>query len=198
MLARHEHKDHDKHDHDKHDHDKHDHDEHDHDEHDHAGIPDPHIWLDPILVKTQASTIAKALIEAFPENRALYETNLDNFHTRLDTLDATFKGLFANLNSRKFMIFHPTFGYFARRYNLEQIPIEIEGKDPKPAQLAQLINSAKEAKIRFVFVAPQFSTKSAKIVANEIGGEVATLDGLAYNWEEELHKNANILAKTLR
>lgn len=190
MMASHSHEE------DTHDHGHGHHDEH-HDEKK-EGNPDPHIWLDPILVKTQASNIAKALIETFPENKALYETNLKEFKVRLDKLDKEFKDIFSNVSSRKFMIFHPSFGYFASRYGLEQIAIEIEGKDPKPAQLAKLIEHAKEEGIRFIFVAPQFSKKSAQIVANEIGGEVGILDGLAYEWEKELHKNATILAKTLR
>jgi zinc transport system substrate-binding protein len=187
MMAHHEHED---------EGDHHDHKHHEEDEHD--GVPDPHIWLDPILVKAQASTITKALVETYPQYREQYEANLRNFHTRLDELDKTFQEIFSNVSSRKFMIFHPTFGYFASRYNLEQVAIEIEGKDPKPAQLAELIEHAKEEGIRFIFVAPQFSTKSAQIIAKEISGEVVSLNGLAYDWEEEMHKNATILAKTLK
>jgi len=173
-----------------------------HDHHDEKntkeGTPDPHIWLDPILVKTQAFNIAQALMETFPENRSLYEANLKEFQARLDELDKEFKDIFSNLSSRKFMIFHPAFGYFASRYNLEQIPIEIEGKDPKPAQLAKLIELAKEEGIRFIFVAPQFSTKSAQIIAKEISGEVVMLNPLVYEWEKEMRKNATILAETLK
>lgn len=181
--------------------DSHEHEEdaHHHDHgHDHAGMPDPHIWLDPVLVKTQASNIAAALIATFPQNKALYEANLKEFEAKLDNLDREFKDTFSNLSSRKFMIFHPSFGYLASRYNLEQIAIEIEGKEPKPSQLAKLIEDAKKEEIRFIFVAPQFSKKSAQTIASEIGGEAVTLDGLAYEWERELRKNVSILAKTLR
>jgi zinc transport system substrate-binding protein len=71
------------------------------------------------------------------------------------------------------MVFHPAWGYFAHAYGLKQVPIEIEGKDPKPAQLKELIQHARENDIKVIFVQPQFSTKSAEVVAREIGGQVA-------------------------
>ena len=80
------------------------------------------------------------------------------------------------------MVFHPAWGYFARAYGLQQVPIEIEGKNPKPALLKELIVHAREKGIRVVFVQPQFSTKSAEIVAREIGGRVAFADPLAEDW----------------
>ena len=77
-------------------------------------------------------------------------------------------------------------GYFARAYGLKQVPIEIEGKNPKPAQLKELITHAKEEGIKVVFVQPQFSTKSATLVANEIGGQVAFADPLSEDWMKNL------------
>ena len=73
-----------------------------------------------------------------------------------------------------------------RVYGLEQISIEIEGKDPKPAQLKALIEQAVKEEIRVIFVQPQFSTKSAELIAREIGGRVAFADPLAEDWMENL------------
>ena len=84
------------------------------------------------------------------------------------------------------MVFHPSWGYFARQYGLEQVPIEIEGKAPKPAQLAELIGHAKEQNIQIIFVQPQFSRKSAEVVAREIGGKVVFADPLAEDWLQNL------------
>ena len=62
------------------------------------------------------------------------------------------------------------------------MPIEIEGKNPKPAQLEALISQAREQQIRVVFVQPQFSSKRAELVAREIGGQVVLADPLALDW----------------
>ncbi len=199
----------DHHDHDKHaeehhetghDHEKGEHhgeDAHDKDHHDHAGL-DPHIWLSPPLVKIQARTILAALQNADPEHRGHYEANFKAFTAQIDQLDADLKKTFTGKKGLQFIVFHPAWGYFAHAYGLKQVPIEIEGKDPKPAQLKELIQHARENKIRVVFVQPQFSTKSAKLVAMEIGGQVAFADPLAEDWMSNLRRVADKFQAALR
>jgi zinc transport system substrate-binding protein len=96
------------------------------------------------------------------------------------------------------MVFHPAWGYFADAYGLQQVPIEIEGKDPKPAQLKALIQHARDRDIRVVFVQPQFSTKSASVVAREIGGQVVFADPLAEDWMANLREVAAKFKAALR
>ncbi len=154
------------------------------------GRPDPHIWLSPPLVKVQAHTILEALQEADPANRSYYETNYRNFIAELETLDADLKSLFVGADGLTFMAFHPSWGYFADRYGLVQVPIEMEGKSPKFSQLKELIAHAREKGVKVVFVQPQFSIKSAKLIAKEIGAEVAFVDPLAENWTANLREVA--------
>jgi zinc transport system substrate-binding protein len=155
--------------------------------HDHReGTPDPHIWLSPPLVKTQARHIAAALAAVDSAHRARYEENLTAFLGEIDALDAELRSLFAASPGVRFMVFHPSWGYFARAYGLEQVPLEIDGKEPKPAQLKALIGHAREQGIKVVFVQPQFSAKSAEMVARDIGGQVTAVDPLAGNWAENL------------
>ena len=154
--------------------------------HDHAGAPDPHVWLSPPLVKIQARHIADGLAAVDSANRTRYEENLAGFMKEIDALDAELKALFAGNRGARFMVFHPSWGYFAQAYGLEQVPIEIEGKDPKPAQLKDLIHHAREQGIKVIFVQPQFSAKSAEMVAREIAGQVVAADPLAENWAENL------------
>jgi zinc transport system substrate-binding protein len=157
--------------------------------HDH-GTPDPHIWLSPPLVMVQASNIVKTLQEVDPANRSEYEVNYRAFVTRVRDLDGELRRLFSGREGMEFMVFHPAWGYFAEAYGLRQVPIEIEGKVPKPAQLKKIIDHAREHNIKVVFVQPQFSSKSAEQVAREIGGEVAFVDPLAPHWEENLREAA--------
>jgi zinc transport system substrate-binding protein len=156
--------------------------------HDHAGGPDPHVWLSPPLVKIQARQIADGLIAVDSTNRSRYEDNMAGFLREIDALGTELKALFAGSPGARFMVFHPSWGYFAQAYGLEQVPIEIEGKDPKPAQLKELIRRAREQGIKVVFVQPQFSSKSAEMVAREIGGQVVAVDPLAANWAENLRE----------
>ena len=88
------------------------------------------------------------------------------------------------------MVFHPSWGYFADAYGLKQIPIEVEGKDPKPAQMKTLMEIAKEEAIKVIFVQPQFSTKRAEVIAKAIGARTVFADPLAEDWENNLRNQA--------
>jgi len=166
--------------------------------HDLPGTPDPHVWLSPPLVKVQAVHIRDALVAVDSGNRTRYEDNLTAFLQEIDALDADLKSLFAGSQGTRFMVFHPSWGYFAQAYGLVQVPIEIEGKDPKPAQLQELIHQAKEHGIKVIFVQPQFSAKSAEMVSREIGAQVVAADPLAGNWAENLREVGRKFKAALR
>lgn len=174
-----------------HDH-QHAEDSHEHHQKETAGGSgrDPHIWLSPPLVKQQAAVVLRALKEIDPARQHDYQANYENFIAEIDTLDARLRKRFADKQGTRFMVFHPSWGYFARTYGLEQIAIEIEGKNPKPAQLQALIEQARRSEVKVIFVQPQFSTKSAELVAAQIGGEVAFADPLAEDWPANLQKVA--------
>jgi zinc transport system substrate-binding protein len=162
------------------------------------GILDPHIWLSPPLVKVQAATITAALAAADPAHTADYERNGQRFMAAVDALDRDLKKTFAGQEGRRFMVFHPSWGYFAAAYGLVQVPIELEGKAPKPAQLQALVEYARKHRIKAIFVQPQFSRRSAAIVAAEIGGRIVPADPLALNWMENLRRVAGAFAAALR
>jgi zinc transport system substrate-binding protein len=166
-------------------------------DHDHE-ILDPHIWLSPPLVKIQARHVFEALAAVDPAGRALYEANYQQFAAQIDALDADLRRILAGKQGLQFMVFHPAWGYFARTYGLEQVPIEIEGKEPKAAQLAELIQHARERGIRVIFVQPQFSTTSAEVVARAIDGKVIAVDPLALDWAANLRTVAKAFEEALR
>ena len=140
------------------------------------GIPDPHIWTSPALVMIQARNILTALVDIDPAHRSDYVQHYRAFMQELVDLDTHLLQVFSRTGRlESFMVFHPAWGYFADAYGLRQIPIEIEGKAPKPAQLAALLETARENNVRVIFVQPQFSTKSAQLIAREIGGRFRDL-----------------------
>jgi zinc transport system substrate-binding protein len=158
---------------------------------------DPHIWLSPSLVKVQAQTIYEALVQLDPAHGAEYKANLDGFVADIDALDADIRETLGGLENRKFMVFHPAWGYFARDYELEMIPIEIGGQEPSAAELAALITEAQEEGIKVVFAQPEFSTKDADTIAREIGGEVLLISVLAPDWLDNLRQVAKTFAEAL-
>ncbi len=151
-----------------------------------AGLLDPHIWLAPPLVKVQAQNIVRALQAVDPDHRSVYESNYHRFAIEIDALHTELKQRFAAKQGDNFMVFHPSWGYFAHAYGLKQVAVEIEGKNPKPAQLKNLIQNAATHHIRVIFVQPQFSTKTARLIADAVGARVLIADPLAENWSENL------------
>lgn len=200
MAAHHHHEGEAKHDeHEEHAEHHEEHEHHNHEAHEHPkGMLDPHIWLDPRLVKIQANTIAEALMKKYPKNKSLYAKNLRNFQKRLNALNNEIADMLKTKKGKKFLVYHPAWGYFANRYNLVQEAIEIEGKEPKPKALQEIINEAKEDGVGVIFVQPQFSQKSAKTIASAIKGEVVSIDSLDGDWENGLKNSAKILAKSLK
>ena len=166
-------------------------------DHDH-GIYDPHIWLSPPLVMLQARNIVAALEREMPDQREFFETNYQRFINQLVELDASLRLLFKDDANKQFIIFHPSWGYFADAYNLKQIAIEIEGKEPKAKEIAQLIQYAKAHGISAIFVQPQFSTKQADSIAKEINAKLVPANDLAENWMENIKAVASSIKQALR
>jgi len=161
------------------------------------GGTDPHIWLSPQLVQIQAQTIYDGLVDIDPGNESFYRANLDAFLADLDELDATIQDTLSGLESRKFMVFHPAWAYFARDYDLEMIPVQIGGSEPSAAEMAELIQTAREENIKVIFAQPEFNMESAETIAGEIGGEVLLISPLAPDWLENLRRVADAFATVL-
>jgi zinc transport system substrate-binding protein len=158
---------------------------------------DPHIWLAPRLVKVQVGHIAAALAALDPDHASIYEENLAAFEAEIDALDAEIDAQLADVTPAKFLVFHPSWGYFADAYGLEQVAIEVGGQEPSAAELSQLITLARTERIRVVFAQPEFSTRTADVIADEIGGRVLLIDPLARDWGENLRNVARTMAEVL-
>jgi len=156
------------------------------------GIPlmgkNPHIWLSPKNAEIQVHNICEGLIKIDPANKEYYIQNKDAYLVKLNKLDRDIKDSLLKVKDRKFMVFHPAWSYFARDYNLKQISIEKEGKEPNAKGIIALIKQAKANNIKIIFVSPQFSVKSAEVIANEIGGRVAFIDPLAKDYIKNMYK----------
>ncbi|MEE4639643.1 MAG: zinc ABC transporter substrate-binding protein [Wenzhouxiangella sp.] len=163
----------------------------------HGGRPDPHIWLSPRLVLQQARTIRDALTGIWPQHAARFSAGHAAFAADLQTLDADLTARFGELGQRRFMIYHPALGYFARDYGLEQIAIEIHGQQPGPTSLTRIIEAARAADIHVIFVQQEFGKSAAEAVARAIDGEVVTISPLAENTLRNIREIAEALLQAL-
>ncbi|MFN9174603.1 MAG: metal ABC transporter solute-binding protein, Zn/Mn family [Synechocystis sp.] len=160
-----------------------------------VSVQDPHIWLSPTLVKQQAKAIATSLSQLDPPNANYYQGNLEKFLGEIDQLDQQIRQTLATVKPRKLIVFHPSWGYFAQDYDLEQIPIQVEGQEPSAQELGKLIDLAKNNGLKVIFTEPQFSPKNAEAIATEIQGRVETINPLAENWSENLSEVAKKISQ---
>lgn len=158
------------------------------------GRLDPHFWLDPNLVKIQARTMFEALAQERPQNRETYQKHLEQLLLELSQLDGELRAMLSGLTDRRFLVFHPSWGYFAAAYDLEQIAIEQGGKEPGPRSLARLIEYCQAQDLRTILVQKQFSDRSARAVARAVQGRVLAVDPLAADYFANLKQVVRILA----
>ena len=158
----------------------HDH-ENDH-ENDHDHELDTHIWLDPLNAKIIAQNIANTLIKINAQNQKIYEQNLNALLNELDELDNYAKTELAGLKKRAFIVYHPAWGYFAKRYDLEQISIEKNAKEPKINELASIIKDAKKHGVSVIFTNPGYLGHSPQVIASQIGAKIIQIDPLSNDY----------------
>lgn len=165
---------------------------------DEPGI-DPHTWTSPQNVKIMVNNICAGLVQLDAVNKSYYEANRDTYLQKLDALDSDIKLALAGAVSRTFIVYHPAWGYFAHDYGLTQLGIEQEGKEPKAAYMARLIDEAKQKNIKVIFVSPQYDTRSADAIAAEIGGSVVSIDAEgAKDYLDNMRKVAQAFKEALK
>ncbi len=168
--------------------------EHDHDHCHHEGA-DLHIWLSPVLAKQQAETIGAALMDLLPESKEQIRKNLENFLEELDQLNAEISSLLAPMKDRAILVSHPAFAYFCRDYHMVQLSIEVEGKDPLPKDVTEIIQKAKSYHIQSVLLEPQYSNKGAELIAESMHLPTHMVDPYSENYSANLLSIAKVIAE---
>ena len=155
----------------------HEEDEHEGEEHE---VGNPHVWLDPRRAMVQVRHLGDALIEADLAHKAEYEANSGAYLAQLEALDEEIAAQVATWSSREFIAFHPSWVYFAQRYGLMQAAVveRTPGREPSPAELAEIIETARRIGAKAIFAEPQFSPKAAETIAAESGAQVLFLNPL--------------------
>ncbi len=158
---------------------------------------DPHVWTNPLMVRTIAVTLKEAFAAMIPARKAVYDANCSEFIRDLEALDAEIRAMLHPVKNRKFMVFHPSWAYFAAAYGLEQISIEREGKEPGAKTLERFIALGKKEQVKVIFVQAQFSRRSAETIAQAIGAQVVAVDPLAEDYIVNMRRVATAFAMAM-
>lgn len=161
------------------------------------GEIDPHIWLSLRNAAVQLENIYQGLVQVDPDNRDFYLKNKEEYVQKLQSLDAELNQSFSNAHRKIFVVHHPAWTYFARDYNLEQVPLMENEKEPGPKYLGEVIELARKNNITSVFVEPEFNPKAAEVIAKEMNASIIDLDPLAENYLENMRHAGKKIAESL-
>ncbi|MBC7100320.1 MAG: zinc ABC transporter substrate-binding protein [Methanobacteriales archaeon] len=149
---------------------------------------DPHVWTSPRNAIIIVKNIYKSLTEEDPIHKDYYAKNMEKYISQLKKLDEQFNQTLTGKQNKKILVYHPAWTYLCRDYNIEQITIEKEGKEPSPQALAKIIQEAKKNNIKIIIVSPQSNKQSAQTIADEINAKIVIIDPLAENYIENMQK----------
>ena len=157
-----------------------------------GGNIDPHVWMSCSNARIIASNILKALCELEPKNKAFFEKNYQSLLSIIDKRDSTIKESFKKNPDlvRKFVIYHPILTYFARDYQLEQLAIEEEGREPSASQLKSLIERARKEKIKFCLIQAEFANRNTTTFIKESHTKPMNINPLQGDWNWAMQEAA--------
>jgi zinc transport system substrate-binding protein len=162
------------------------------------GERDPHIWLSPERVKVMVQVISSEMASIDEKNADTYIANANRYVEQLDELDRQIEQALEGVKNRKFIVFHPAFGYLADDYGLQMYALEEEGKEATPERLKNMIDLAKRESIRVIFYQAEIDSRQSESFAEEIGGSTIQLDPLSSDYIKNYKKMAELMAENMR
>ena len=163
-----------------------------------SGERDPHIWLSPKRVKAIVKIIAEEMGEIDKANKETYVKNAELYIKQLDEVDKEITTTLEGVKDKKFIVYHPAFGYLAEDYGLQMYALEKEGKEATAQHLQEMIDLAKRENIKVVFYQQEVDSKQSKAFAEEIGGRAVQLSPLDANYIDNLKKMARTMAEVMQ
>lgn len=159
---------------------------------------DPHIWTSPEMVAEMAKNLKDILTELTPEKEKVFAENLKKFEKEIHDMQRTIHQKLEPYSGKSFLIYHPALAYYCREFDLKQIPIEAEGKEPSASYMQKIIEKSEQKNIRAIFIQKQFDQKKALTLAQELDAEVISINPLAENWKKSIMSITNKIAESFK
>ena len=145
------------------------------------GTGDPHVWLDPVLVRDSwLPRIVAALVTARPDARERLEARGRVVADSLTALDAWMSARLGPVRGRAFLATHSAWNYLAARYGIRELGAIYgsPGREPSARAMAGLVEKARAQDVQAVFTEPQLGETGAGALADELGVPIHVLDPL--------------------
>lgn len=156
---------------------------------------DPHIWLSMKRAVVMVEAIAEEMAKLDPDNAQVYAGNAASYISELEAASLEISDILKDIPQRKFIVFHPAFGYFADEYGLTMLALEEHGKEATAATLMEMTELAKAESIRVIFYQAEIDSSQSAAFAEEIGGRAFMLDPLSGDYINNLKSMARAIAE---
>ena len=161
-----------------------------HGHHCHHGV-DPHIWCSPKALKIMAQNAYEAIKTNLSNKK--YNKNYSAINEKITALDNDVQTMCSSASLPYFIIYHPALTYLARDYNLEQVAIEDQGKEPSAKRIAEIIDRGGRNGIKRVFYQSEFPRSCVAVIAEDIGAEAVEINPL----DEKIFDNIRHIASVI-
>jgi zinc/manganese transport system substrate-binding protein len=142
-------------------------------------VPNPHIWLDPVLAIQQVNGIRDGLIAAQPSCRTKFTANAASYTAQLRRLDAELAQKLKPYAGKTFVTFHDFTPYFAARYQLKtNFLVDMPEENPTPADLRRVLQQVKASGLKALLSEPQLGNSSFEALASDLGVKIGRFDSL--------------------
>lgn len=148
--------------------------------HSHAGGIDPHIWCSPKSLGKMAENAYNAVVREMPDSTK-YEECYTTLCIKLLELDEEVSEACRQTTKNHFVIYHPALTYLARDYNLTQVAIEHEGKEPSAKRLAEIIKACRKEGVKHILYQSEFPASSVEIICKDTGATPMEINPLDEN-----------------
>ncbi len=174
----------------------------DHDAHQHKAY-DPHIWTSPDNTIAMATSITSILGKLDPDNAPAYQSNLENLKNRIQSISQTLKKKLTPFKDTPYVVFHPSWQYFAHEFGLHQPSVVSlqESITPGIKSLLKVRQKIAKQNIHCLFYGPEISqqriqTLSEKLDMNKTYIDVMGSTEKTYpDWLEKMGKQVETCLK---
>jgi zinc transport system substrate-binding protein len=156
---------------------------------------DPHVWTDPKNAMIMVNNIYNGLVQVDPEDKAYFQKNRDQYISQLQELDKNTTKMLKEKQKTDILIYHPSFGYYAKDYNLTQVGAMINDEEPSPQRITMMVDIAKQNNITVLFNEPQYDPKFMQSIASQVGGQVLTVNDLDEHYIQNMMNVATQFSK---
>lgn len=151
-----------------------------HCKHNHNHGIDPHIWTSPEELRIIARNAHNAIMRNYPDSTK-YNEAYQKLDMELSQLSDWCRDKIESSTTQAFVIYHPALTYFARNYNIEQIAIENQGKEPSAKHMAEIIELSRKKDIKYLLYQVEFPRSMVEVIAQDMNIEPIEINPLDRN-----------------